>query len=286
VEYYFNQLDPVKFQRLINAILVARFGEDARLTPLRGQDGGRDGETAPRNPYFEFQVSETMSMPQDIFQPPRKGRYLFQVKHHRTTDRRLSDARQAVVADFEKELKINVLKREGHERVNYFFLITNVPSSKDTLDKLDRIRNKLLGNAPNLHADVWWQEMITTHLDQMPSVWNSFPEMFAGGIVPFLAKVVDQTSEGLPRAIRLAINRQYEQDVKVKFRQIELEQSLSKLFVDLDIDIRDLPEETRQRLFTAEFRRYEQLDDVGSSIAEARLKQQTSPAWCKVYGHV
>ena len=55
MEYYFDQLDPIKFQRLINAILIARFGEAVRLTPLRGQDGGKDGETAPGNPYFEFQ---------------------------------------------------------------------------------------------------------------------------------------------------------------------------------------------------------------------------------------
>jgi hypothetical protein len=259
VEYYFDQLDPVKFQRLINTILVARFGEDARLTPLRGQDGGRDGETASGNPYFEFQVTETTSMPQGIFQPPRRGRYLFQVKHHRTTDTRLVDARQAVVTDFVRELKDNVLKREGNEQVNYFFLITNVPSSGDALDKLDRARGSLLRNIPNLHADVWWKERVITHLDQMPSIWSSFPEVFAGGVVPVLARVVDQASDGLPRAIRLAVSRQYDQDRNVKFRQIELEQSLSKLFVDLDIDIRDLPEDAQQKRMAAEFRRHEQL---------------------------
>ena len=91
MEYYFNELDPVKFQRLVNNILVTRFGEDARLTPLRGQDGGRDGETAHGNPYFEYHVSDAKSMPQDIYNPPRRGRYLFQVKHHRTVDKRLSE---------------------------------------------------------------------------------------------------------------------------------------------------------------------------------------------------
>lgn len=273
MEYYFNQLDPVKFQRLINAVLVARFGEDARLTPLRGRDGGRDGETAPGSPYYGFQVNEIPPIPQSIFQPPRKGRYLFQVKHHRTTDRRLSDVRQEVIADFARELKDNVLTREGDERVNYFLLITNVPSSEEALGKLDRIRRDLLRNVQNLHADVWWQERVVTHLDQMPPIWNSFPEMFAGGVVPFLAKVVDQTSEGLPRAIRLAISRQYEQDRNVKFRQIELEESVYKIFVDLDIDVRDLPEETQQRLITAEFRRYEQLSDEDFSISGLRPEQ-------------
>jgi len=37
VEYYFDEIDPTRFQRLINTILVARFGEDVRLTPLRGR---------------------------------------------------------------------------------------------------------------------------------------------------------------------------------------------------------------------------------------------------------
>lgn len=275
MEYYFDELDPVKFQRLVNTILVARFGDDARLTPLRGQDGGRDGETAPGNPYFEFQVGDAKSMPQGIFQPPRRGRYLFQIKHHRTTDKRSSEARQAVLADFIRELKNNVLSREGDERVNYFFLITNVSSSKDALEKLDVKRRTLLRSFRNLHADVWWQERIITYLDQMPSVWASFPEMFAGGIVPLLARVVDQTSEGLPRAIRLAVNHQYNQDSNVKFRQIELEQSLSKLFVDLDIDIRDLSKNAQLNLMTA-FRQREQLylGEDDSDVPKLYLERQ------------
>lgn len=261
MEYYFDQLDPIKFQRLIFAILVERFGEDTRLTPLRGQDGGRDGETAPRNPYYEFHVGETASIPQGITQPPRRGRHLFQVKHHRTSDRPSSEARQAVIADFKRELKDNVLQRKADEKVNYFFLITNVPSSKDAIAKIDKIRGDLLQGVQNLHADVWWQESVVAYLDHMASVWPSFPEMFAGGTVPFLAQVVDQQSKGLPRAIRIAISHQYDQDEKVKFRQIELEQNLAKLFVDLDIDIGDLPEETQKKLMTAQFRRYEQLND-------------------------
>ena len=166
MEYYFNQLDPVNFQSLVNTILVSRFGEDARLTPIRGQDGGRDGETAPGNPFFEYQVDELGAYSQNISQRPRKGRYLFQVKHHRTDDKRLSEVRQSVISDFRSELKNNVLTRVGDEKVNYFILITNVPSSKDALLKLDTLRRKLLKNTRNLHADIWWQEMVVTYLNQ------------------------------------------------------------------------------------------------------------------------
>ena len=255
MEYYFDQLDPVKFQRLVNILLLARFGEDARLTPLRGQDGGRDGETAPDNPYFEFQVTKPKPLPENFFTPPRKGRYLFQVKYHRTTDKRISDVRQAVVTDFVAELQKNVLKRKGSQRVNYFILITNVPSSRDALKKIDNEKLRLLNNTESLYADIWWQERIVSYLDQMPSVWNSFPELFPGGMVPILAKVVDRGSNGFPRAVRLAIDRQYDRDKNVKFRQIELEQSLSKLFVDLDIYIGNLSPEIQNRLINRELRR-------------------------------
>jgi hypothetical protein len=76
MEYYFNELDATKFQRLVNSILNAKFGVDTRLTPLRGSDGGRDAETAPGNPYFEYQVDDVKPPINTLVTPPRKGRYL------------------------------------------------------------------------------------------------------------------------------------------------------------------------------------------------------------------
>lgn len=248
MEYYFNELDPTTFQRLINGILVALFGEDARLTPLHGADGGRDGETAPGNPYFEFQVGEVLKPMPGVFSPPRPGSHLFQVKHHRTIDTQHSDARKAVIADFEKELRKNVLTRTGNEQVNYFFLITNAPSSKQAIAELDKKRSTILKNNRNLHADVWWRETVEAYLDQMPSLWKSFPTMFAGGIVPFLSIVTEQNTAGLPRLVRLALERQYRSEGMIKFRQIELERSLARLFVDLDVSLQYLTDEEREHL--------------------------------------
>lgn len=168
-----------------------------------------------------------------------------------------------MIAEFAKELKNNVLCRNGEERVNYFFLVTNVPSSMDALEKIDQARSELLKNVSYLHADVWWKERVTAFLDSMPSVWRSFPEIFAGGTLPLLGHVVSQTSKGLPRAIRMAISHQYAQDKKVKFRQIELEKTLAKLFVDLDIDVQELPLANQQELMDAQFQRYEQHMDEG-----------------------
>jgi hypothetical protein len=243
MEYYFNELSPTSFQRLINGILVARFGTDIRLTPLRGADGGRDGETAPGNPFFEFSLKAPPGPSLEGVLPPRPGRYLFQVKHHFTGASNISDARQAVVTDFSSELNSNVLRRTGNERVNYFILITNIPSSRDSIAAVDRARKKL-HRRKSLHADVWWKERVDAELDQLPNLWASFPEMFAGGRVPMLAKIAAQsTEEPLPRGVRVALQRQYTRDSNVKFRQIELERDLAKLFVDLDISLEHLSPE-------------------------------------------
>ncbi|MEG3838854.1 NACHT domain-containing protein [Microcoleus sp. herbarium14] len=247
MEYYFNELHPIKFQRLINGILIAEYKEGVRLTPLHGADGGRDAETAPGNPYWEFQVSNVGSADAETISS-RQGRYLFQVKHHRTSDK---DARRAVISDFENELKKNVLTRTGNQSVNYFFLITNVYCSKDALEKLDKKRAEILKGHKNIHADIWWKEQLISFLDGMPNLWNSFPEMFAGGKVPFIANVASQQNQPLSRGVRMAINKQYERDSKVKFRQIELENNLSKLFVDLDVNIENLTLEERRCLLVS-----------------------------------
>src|ERR1700690_570449 len=142
MQYYFNELDPTQFQRLFNAIPVSRYGDNVRLTPLRGSDGGRDGETAPGNPFAPFIVDITNTdETTDVFQP---GRYMFQVKHHNTNDGKNSDIRSAVVADFDKELKHNVLPQIGDQRVNFFYLITNVPSSESAINAIDKKRRALL----------------------------------------------------------------------------------------------------------------------------------------------
>jgi hypothetical protein len=244
MQYYFNELSPTQFQRLINTILVAQYGDRVRLTPLYGADGGRDGETAPDHPLQSFEVAfnakNAVEVQSRITQARiAPGRYIFQVKHHRTNDARPSDARAAVLSEFEEELTSNVLPREGSERANFFFLITNVPASKDALAKLDKKRRELLKDHPHLHADIWWQEQVTAFLDQLPYLGVPFPELFAGRQVPALFQIAGDNT-GVPRALRLAMTKQFDKDSQIKFRQITLEARLSRLFVDLDVKINDL----------------------------------------------
>lgn len=232
VQFYFDNLDPVSFQRLINDLLVARFGETIRLLPLRGTDGGRDAETAPTFQTFEVEIENAATVLRNLHL--KAGRYFFQAKHHRLADKPGTSVRGSVVADFGQEITSNILSRTGSERVNYFFLITNVPSSKEAVTSIDQKRRELLAAKTDLHADVLWQEHLVSWLDQTPQIWSSFPELFAGMRVPALGQVANPFAAGVPSAIRLAIRVQAKRDGVVRFRQIDLEESLPRLFVDLD----------------------------------------------------
>ena len=236
MQYDLNQIsDPKRFQRLVNAILTARFGEDARLTPIQGKDGGSDGETADANPHMEFTFDIGFNRSKNVMiEPPRPGRYLFQAKYHHTSEHRLSDLRTLVVREFKNALKEDVLNRLDRQNVNYFFLVTNISLSAGSLEKVDKIRTELLQERHSLHADIWWGERITTWLDWSPELWHTFPEIFPGSVPPVSALAVTNQAEGLSRTLQVAIARQYEQDSQVKFRQIELKKRLVDLFVDLD----------------------------------------------------
>ena len=239
MQYDLNQLsDPKRFQRLVNAILTARFGEDARVTPLQGRDGGSDGETAADNPYMEFIYnSPSTNSNNPLAEPPRPGRYLFQAKYHRTGENRLSDLRSLVVREFKDALTNDVLSRSDRQDVNYFFVVTNVTTSYNSFLNIDDIRKELLNGQHNLHADIWGGERITTFLDWSPELWHAYPELFPGGVPPLMGMAATQPAEGLSRTFQLAVTQQYERDSQVKFRQIELAKRLLDLFVDLDVGL-------------------------------------------------
>jgi hypothetical protein len=237
-QYYLDALEPAVFQRLVNALLVLRYGEGVRLLPLRGKDGGRDAETPPGSSYFSVSIPPSRN---GIDRGPIKpGRYLFQAKHHRMTERPPATVRSEVLQEFSEELTLNVLPRSNTEGVDFFFLITNVPSSREAFDKVDDRRRESLQAKRELHADILWCEHLTAWLDQGVTVWPAFPEIFAGGVVPYLGKVASEDPGGLPRSIRLAIKTQYTRDSVIRFRQVNLEQRLSRLFVDLDASTNDV----------------------------------------------
>ena len=179
-EYYFNHLDPTSFQRLINAILVSRFGEAIRLLPLRGRDGGRDAETLPDAPLLEVRPRIPGSIPGPPFHAA-KGRYLFQVKHHRTVDVAPSVVRNTVVSEFESEITTHVVPLSTDEKVDFFFLVTNVPASKEAIAKIDEKRRELQKTGVGIFSDVLWGEHVSAWLIKRLRSGPRSPTYLPGG---------------------------------------------------------------------------------------------------------
>ena len=183
MEYDLNQLaDGKRLQRLVNAILTARFGEGAQLTPLGGADGGSDGGAIIVDLEKDAIGMSTRRHPfyNPLFEPPRAGRYLFQVKFHKTGEQRLSDVRTSVVREFRKALQNDVLDRPDRRDVDFFFLVTNVSASKASLRRLGYARRGRTDRQPNLQADIWWRESIIAFLDWAPHLWAAFPRSSLG----------------------------------------------------------------------------------------------------------
>lgn len=276
MEYYFNELNPTSFQKLVCALLVKRYGTDIRLSPILGPDGGQDAETAPNHPDFTFTTTISGSVVCKRRRPSygpnvagfptqlSPGRYLFQIKFHRTQDRSLSDVRRVVSSDFERELTQNVLSKTASSRVNYFFLITNVPSSVSSISRIDVSRQKLVGDRYPLHADVLWQEHLVAELDQAPELWPAYAELFPGRIPPLLGRLMTGCSAPVERAIHSAMALQYKRDSTTRFQQIDLEAYLAKLFVDLDVNVDALSDDDQRVLQNEESRS----EFGGSSFSE------------------
>jgi len=255
VEYYFNELDPTTFQKLINAILIARYGEGVRLMPTRGKDGGQDAVIDPEGPHF-FELQLDAIPPKFIGQtPPREGRYIFQVKMHRTNDVTALELTKRVLSDFSQELRKNILNRTEDEKVDFFFLITNVPLSDNRRKQFESSRTRLLKDITGLHSDIWWQDWLTAQLNLLPDLAYAYPQLFAGGKPPFERKPAESKKEELPVAIQILIEDQYAKDSKIKFKQIELNNSLNKLFIDTNTIVKHLTPEEQKRLLTAEVAR-------------------------------
>ena len=151
-------------------------------------------------------------------------------------EQRISDLRTTVVREFREALQSDLLDRPDRRDVDFFFLITNVSSSKNSLQKLETTRRAHLADRPGLRADVWWHESLIAFLDWAPNLWVAFPEIFPGARLPLLARALAEPTDGRPKAIRLAIAQQHGKDEAIRFQQIELEHKLADLFVDLDLE--------------------------------------------------
>jgi hypothetical protein len=216
MDYPLENLGAQRFQRVCQALLAREF-PSARLTPVTGPDGGRDA-------FVRRQLRG------------QRGLVVFQVKYAEA-GANIADPRKWILEAVEGELpKIKRLTSQG---VEHYRLITNVRGSghldSGSIDKLDRILAAL-----SCPADGWWRDDLLGRLDDAWDIKWAFPELFTGPdlLRAIIASGLGEEKERRSSAISTFLADQYDEDARVKFKQVELENRLLDLYVDVELAAR------------------------------------------------
>jgi hypothetical protein len=212
VDYDLENLGPERFQQIAQALLVAEF-PGVTCFPVAQPDGGRDA----------IRVVRSDRQSQSI---------VYQVKFSRNPDG-ITNIPEWLVGQTEKERsKIKRLVDRG--AVDYV-LITNVRGSSHLdVGSIDRTLAEL-NTQLNIPVHCWWRDDINRRLDGHWDIKLRYPEILTGQDFLRLAMQLkpDHATEQRLNAIRSFLAEQYDEDVNVKFKQVELHNDLFSLFIDL-----------------------------------------------------
>src|ERR1035437_7210205 len=209
MDYPLENLGPERFQQFCQALLI-REHPNVQCFPVAQPDGGRDATS-----YFVEQG--------------RSKFIVFQVKYSRRPMAE-SDPRKWLMAIMEEEArKVKNLVPRG---ATQFYLITNIEGTSHldvgSIDQLnDHFRAEL--EVPFM---CWWRDDINRRLDNAWALKWVYPELMAGP--DFLRAIVEfgisEQRDRREAAVRAFLAQQYSTDAQVRFKQVELQNSL----LDLD----------------------------------------------------
>lgn len=212
MDHNLDNLDPERFQQLIQALLTKEYPGVVCL-PVAQPDGGRDA----------FRYFSEGNQPHSV---------VYQIKFSRNP---LSgrEAREWVLENIDNEIeKVKTLRQKGEIQ---YILITNVPgTAHPEVGSIDRLNTKLTEKL-GVPTHTWWRDDINRRLDGNWDIKLRYPEVLSGA--DFLRLAMDSTTgqenERRQRAVSAFLADQYDEDVDVKFKQVELHNKLLDLFVDL-----------------------------------------------------
>lgn len=219
MDHALENLSPETFQQLCQTLLAKGF-PDTICLPVGQPDGGRDAIL----PIFDEDDE-------------KRSFRVFQIKFSRNPKEGES-ARKWVLDTAENEIeKAKKLRERG---ATHYYLITNVPGTSHldagSIDTLQRELQQLIG----MPVTCWWRDDINRRLDGDWDTKLRYPQVLTGQ--DFLRLLLEQHFEhDYTRhliAIRAFLVDQYEDDVEVKFKQVELQNKLLDLFVDLPFRVR------------------------------------------------
>lgn len=211
MDYQLENLGPERFQQLCQALLVKEYPGITCL-PVGQPDGGRDAFA----PVVESQDQSST---------------IFQVKFIRSPqEKNITEWINEITT---KELpKVKKLLARG---AKLYIFITNAQGTahldSGSIDKTNAELTKSLG-IPTVSL---WRDDINRRLDGNWDIKLRYPEILSGQ--DFIRLLLETASrddhERRLNAIRAFLADQYQEDLEVKFKQVELHNKLLDLFVDL-----------------------------------------------------
>ena len=214
MDYPFENLSPEKFQLFCQALLTKEF-PNIQCMPVAQPDGGRDA--------VQFFISSNHA---DF--------NVFQVKFVRQPNECVDVHKWLEKVVGEELPKIKKLMSSGAKK---FILLTNLPGTAHpqagTIDRL----NKELAELFEIPASCWWRNDLARRLDDSWSIKWMYPELMTG---PDFIRCIFESGVTDHKERRLAtittfLAYQYQCEEEVKFKQVDLQNKLMKLFIDVPV---------------------------------------------------
>lgn len=215
--YLYENLGDERFQQFCQTLLIAEF-PDLQCFPVGQPDGGRDGFSRGGG---EQGVSTVV-----------------QVKFRRKDEKESADW---MIKALEKELpKIDRLVADGAER---YIMATNASSSAHPrVGSHDRVQ-EWLDEHVSVPAEVYWRDELDRRLERAePTVKLSYPTLLTGedALLLIMAAQMGSNKKRITSTLRAFASAQFQKDEQVKFRQVDLTNSLLDLFVDVPVIVSEL----------------------------------------------
>ena len=225
MDYPYESLNPERFQEFCQALLIH---EQPGVTclPVAQPDGGRDMVVQMFTSASKFVV--------------------YQVKFVRNPEQINSPHKWLVDIVRDEAPKIWKLIPRGAVG---FYLITNVRGTAH-LDSgsIDQI-HEVMAQHIEIPSVCWWRDDLNRRMDSAWDLKWTYPELMTGPdlIRAIIESGLHEDQERRASAIRAFVRDQYDRDKEVRFKQVELQNSLLDLFIDVPVEPRTPVGNRRER---------------------------------------
>lgn len=213
MDYLFENLGPDKFQKFCQSILISEF-PNVQCYPVNEKDGGRDATVIRSAIHDEF--------------------YVFQMKFVRDYDK-ITNRKKWLEEIIQAEIpKIKELVKRGATR---YFLLTNVRGTASLDNGTIDLFNSIVSSLVDIQCSCWWRDDLSRRFENTSGLKWFYPELLSAKdlIDGLIFNSMTESKERRESVIRAYLKDQYDSDYEVKFKQIELQNSLLDLFVDVPI---------------------------------------------------